>query len=334
MMNLMLACVLLLQDKSAEDTLKAIEESIGKAKTVGLKFKVEVTPKGEGEDKKSDAEGSVLVKEGNKVLIAMKGRQAGKEMEVLVVSDGSKLRIAFRDQGEPKDTPQNFKDWVSVSIARVGGAGTFGMVGLLGGGDKRPPPDLRELLQLSEVAHGENDGNARTLTYRVTYADANQTFDVRLWYEPKSLKLLKRTLAVKSRASQTDVVETYDDYVLGADIPDEKFKLGEGDRTRESRIAATRAALAQLSIALALYEIDNGIYPSTDQGLEALMKKPETDPPAKNWKGPYLAGKALPKDPWGRPYSYKFPGDKNTTGFDLFSAGPDGKAGTDDDVSK
>jgi general secretion pathway protein G len=73
-----------------------------------------------------------------------------------------------------------------------------------------------------------------------------------------------------------------------------------------------------------LYKLDNFNYPSTEQGLESLIKKPDGDPPAKNWKsGGYI--EALPLDPWGNPYQYLSPGEHME--FDLWSLGSDGRAG-------
>lgn len=93
-------------------------------------------------------------------------------------------------------------------------------------------------------------------------------------------------------------------------------------RSQEARIAAARADIySSISLALDLYELDNGAYPS---GLADLLKKVDG-------KGPYLKKKAL--DPWKKEYKYKSPGDHNKDDYDLYSAGPDGKEGTSDDVT-
>jgi general secretion pathway protein G len=86
----------------------------------------------------------------------------------------------------------------------------------------------------------------------------------------------------------------------------------------------TRAAMAQvdaLAKALEHYRLDTGRYPSTEQGLAALMVRPDGNP---KWGGPYLK-KAVPLDPWGRPYQYRSPGQHGE--FDVFSFGKDGQAG-------
>jgi general secretion pathway protein G len=93
--------------------------------------------------------------------------------------------------------------------------------------------------------------------------------------------------------------------------------------------AKTTAALAQIEIlglALDAYRLDNDYYPATPQGLAALNRAPAGDPPARNWRGPYLR-KGVPLDPWGREYVYRSPGDSNPTAYDLLTFGRDGRPG-------
>lgn len=98
-------------------------------------------------------------------------------------------------------------------------------------------------------------------------------------------------------------------------------------RTEEARLQAARSDIeGGISLALDLYEADNGRYP---RSLDGLIKKPAE---ARRWKGPYLK-KGLSKDPWNNAYVYRFPGTRNPELYDLSSAGFDGKEGTDDDVT-
>jgi general secretion pathway protein G len=95
-------------------------------------------------------------------------------------------------------------------------------------------------------------------------------------------------------------------------------------RPEEARVIAAKQDLATISQALKLYRLDNHRYPSTEQGLDALVRPPEVAPLAPNWKrGGYL--EKLPKDPWGHPYNYLSPGVHGE--FDVFSYGADGAAG-------
>ena len=88
------------------------------------------------------------------------------------------------------------------------------------------------------------------------------------------------------------------------------------------------ADIQGLSTQLKLYESMNGFYPTTEQGLQALVTPPGSDPKPTRW---YQLYKDMPKDPWMSDYIYRNPGTKNSTGFDLYSAGPDRKADTADD---
>lgn len=83
---------------------------------------------------------------------------------------------------------------------------------------------------------------------------------------------------------------------------------------------------------LTAYRIDMGDYPSTAEGLQALVTPPQNK--AEHWHGPYLevSGNALPVDPWKEPYIYRYPGVKNKNGFDIYSKGPDKTEGTPDDI--
>lgn len=95
-------------------------------------------------------------------------------------------------------------------------------------------------------------------------------------------------------------------------------------RPDEARAAAARQDIATLTQALKLYRLDNRRYPTTEQGLQALVNKPAGTPVPENWKvGGYL--ERLPLDPWGKPYQYLNPGLRGE--IDVFSFGADGLAG-------
>jgi general secretion pathway protein G len=87
-----------------------------------------------------------------------------------------------------------------------------------------------------------------------------------------------------------------------------------------------RSQIELFGAALDSYRLDNGRYPSTDQGLEALRVQPNIQPLPSNWNGPYLR-KDVPLDPWGLPYLFLSPGEINPRGYDLLSLGADGELG-------
>ena len=102
-------------------------------------------------------------------------------------------------------------------------------------------------------------------------------------------------------------------------------------RTEEARRGVAQADIqGNIALALKLYEVDNGRYPTTEQGLKALLEKSSAPPAPKNWKGPYLEQEPL--DPWKKPYGYRYPGTHPPRDYDLYSFGPDGNE-SDDDIA-
>ena len=94
--------------------------------------------------------------------------------------------------------------------------------------------------------------------------------------------------------------------------------------------SATKIFVAQtMKTSLTTYRIQMGDYPSTAEGLQALVSAPGSK--ADRWHGPYIEGK-MPKDPWGEEYQYAYPGTKNKGSYDLWSKGPDKQSGTEDDI--
>ncbi|MDL2123577.1 MAG: type II secretion system major pseudopilin GspG [Deltaproteobacteria bacterium] len=100
-------------------------------------------------------------------------------------------------------------------------------------------------------------------------------------------------------------------------------------RPDEARQVKARLDMASLETALKLYKLDSGVYPGTEQGLQALVVQPETGTLAKKWrKGGYLEKNRVPKDPWGNEYIYLCPGVNGD--FDIISYGADGVSGGED----
>lgn len=98
------------------------------------------------------------------------------------------------------------------------------------------------------------------------------------------------------------------------------------NRSQQARETAAKADISNIETAINAFEIDTGRFPTNEEGLAALLQQP---PSVQSWRGPYLQ-RGMPKDPWGNPYVYRYPGQVNTSGFDLVSLGPDGREGNDD----
>ena len=98
------------------------------------------------------------------------------------------------------------------------------------------------------------------------------------------------------------------------------------ERAEEARVQKVQADFKAIETSLKVYKLDNFSFPTTDQGLMALVEKPTSEPIPRNWKqGGYL--EELPLDPWGRPYLYLSPAEFGKGGFDIYSYGADGVTG-------
>ncbi|RUO41671.1 type II secretion system protein GspG [Pseudidiomarina aestuarii] len=102
--------------------------------------------------------------------------------------------------------------------------------------------------------------------------------------------------------------------------------IGASDSANRQK---ARTDIVSLENALAQYRLDNGVYPTTEQGLQALIEEPQYEPAPRNYRrGGYI--QRLPTDPYGEEYMMLNPGEYGD--IDIFSAGPDGQAGTEDDI--
>ncbi|MCY2954371.1 MAG: type II secretion system major pseudopilin GspG [Planctomycetota bacterium] len=100
------------------------------------------------------------------------------------------------------------------------------------------------------------------------------------------------------------------------------------NRSEQARNTTAKTGIAILEGQLDVFETDAGRPPTTEEGLAALVEQP---PNVKSWNGPYIK-RGVPKDPWGNDYAYRCPGQHNISGYDLFSMGPDGREGGNDDI--
>lgn len=102
-----------------------------------------------------------------------------------------------------------------------------------------------------------------------------------------------------------------------------------GGTLDEAKFQVAEDTVQKLAQQIVLYQTRSRMYPSTEQGLEALVRRPTTGTVPTKWR-PLMD--EIPLDPWGNPYQYRYPGVKNPGKFDVFSMGPDGRSDTADDV--
>jgi len=107
--------------------------------------------------------------------------------------------------------------------------------------------------------------------------------------------------------------------------------MAYGPIQRSAKIRAARTQISMFESPLQAYRLSVGDFPSTAQGLEALRTPPSDLPNQDKWEGPYL-GKPIADDPWGQPYQYEHPGKHGNDIPDIWSLGPDGADGSDDDI--
>jgi outer membrane lipoprotein-sorting protein len=225
-MNLLLAAVLFLQDKTAEETFKKIEDTVAAAKTLSLKFDVKLVKAAGVEE--SVLRGTILLKKGDRMSLDSAVIKGGAQKEMLFVSDGSKLsaRADGRIRGT-KETPKDLNAHLAAFLTR---AGVLHFIGAITPAFFGEGLNLERAPSVTEIKTGEDEGNLKTLSYKTVITPLvapPATLDVRLWYEPKSLRLAKRTMRYRSETDPLTFNETYEEFAIDADIPDEKFKLPE-----------------------------------------------------------------------------------------------------------
>ncbi len=245
-MNLLLAAVLLMQDKAAEETFKKIEEQIQKAKTVSIKYKEEAFNKWGEKEQILYRSGTILLGESDKVSIRTsvlgKRWEDTSEGEHALVSDGKLLSACSEFRVKSSNTllrntifpsqpcRSTFRGDLATTLARAGTAHcssiAFGLPTIGGTKVQQEESVIPKAIVCSDMKFDGEEGDAKILAYTLQVFSFTQGVfveKVRLWFDPKTYKLLKRGI-VQGEHSRT---ETYEEFTLNADIPDEKFKLPE-----------------------------------------------------------------------------------------------------------
>jgi len=109
--------------------------------------------------------------------------------------------------------------------------------------------------------------------------------------------------------------------------------VGIASQIDKANITNAKGQIARIEQALEFYKLDNKRFPNTDQGLDALVNQPSAAPVPKSWTPPGYAKPEVLTDPWDEPFQYRQPGEHNPYTFDIWSYGPDGVEGGDDDIT-
>ncbi len=239
-MVLFLAAAFLLQDKTAEETFRKIEEAIDKAKTISIrmKYKLILSSGKPGLDPaEMETKAEILLNDRNmvQVIVDPNAMFVGGGDDLSVLSDGTHLRVVDpSDEVRIGDSPKSLTNGFKTILARTG---YFGAQLFVPRKDPlalaRKEPDLKKFLEgdlkkkfeVLDLASGK-DKDGEWLTYTLGTGEKGDKPQMTIWYSPKTYSLLKRKLAIPFVADgQMIEIETYDEFLLNADIPDEKFRL-------------------------------------------------------------------------------------------------------------
>jgi outer membrane lipoprotein-sorting protein len=205
----LIALLALLQQETAEELFKRIEQSLEQAKSVRVIGRLDI-----GQNAPA-ADTLVLLKDDNKAKVSMTTPQAN----AWFVSDGKKITVDDRQaalDGKSWDTPKDLNVRVTAALLRRGVLDLSPLAARI----RTYGTDPKQKIQVSDFKLGGKDGDLQTLTF--VLQEGNARADVKLWMDPRSLALKKRTLSLAN--SKIVVTETYDEFTLNGDIPDEKFK--------------------------------------------------------------------------------------------------------------
>jgi len=220
-LGVMLAIALLLQDKLAEDTLSKIDQQIAAFRSLSVEVRAELRSQAEDHEKKESFSGKILLKDGGKARLDLLRVRDNKESSMLIISNGT--TVADTREGETLETPtpKDFNKNFSLAALALTGVTKAHMLTF----EVSAPVDydVRRKGALSNVRVEPDEGELKSLSYTLTFGAHTST--VRVWYSPTDLRPLKRELVWKAAKARVTMTETYMNYLVNADIPDEKFAI-------------------------------------------------------------------------------------------------------------
>jgi outer membrane lipoprotein-sorting protein len=226
-MTSLMVALLLLQAESAEDTFKKIGDTVLKAKSVRVDFRWDGTSRAETGGK-VEASGLVLLKEGNRANLVATVTEKGQPSELKIISDGStvKTRLGSRRMLECP-VPKNLESGLKMTIHRLGAMQAVLIahkVCMLDVDDQEEALDMSRKPRLYDFKNGPDDGESRTITYKISPDGPDTVADIKLWYDPDTMRLVKRTITLR-KPSESVFTERYRDWALDGDLENEEFTL-------------------------------------------------------------------------------------------------------------
>lgn len=324
--------------ETPEGILKKIRETVHQADVVKVSFESTETPEVElPRGWRTRDSGTLLLKHPNKVRLGLSqyhgpiNTTAPPYETMVLTSDG--IHIGVLQPTDKKcmwtNTPATFREGMEAALF----AGRLAVTSWIYRGSKYGGEwvvnenDFPTTYTLRWFKAGQDQQGRKTLEYYADGTEGRGGRNILLRYQPDSFKLLELvvTWPQERRWTSTFRVESSED------VSDDRFTLPPNDLD-PPRKAKAQEDLAALRKALDEYAIDNNQYPTTQQGLIALFRSPAGASLPK-WKGPYIPGEDLLRDPWGHPYTYQYP-RPGTSGYYLFCKGPESAPGTEKGFEK
>jgi outer membrane lipoprotein-sorting protein len=214
------------QGNDAEKLFREMEKKLVEAKSLRMASDLDVKDKREGGTLKS----TVVLAQGNKLRLTMKGKGGGKELDMEITSDGDKLHARVTPPGESKNeaVPKNLHALVSKLITRTGSVGAFFLV--YGRGGPGAPKDLdpEMLFKVRDFKMGEaakvNGRDAKVLHYQIDI-EGKESAKITLWLDARTLLPLKRMIVPEEKGKDTQITETYTEFTLNPKLYAKTFEL-------------------------------------------------------------------------------------------------------------
>jgi general secretion pathway protein G len=319
-MNVLLASILLVQERTADETFRKIEDTIINAKIIRVVSSWEAAKKGKAESKRV-GKGTLMM--GPMVIGEWQQFIAeGRTINKYLLSNGKKLSTTVDEDSKYKDLPKNLRAKILTGVARVGPQSSQFFPGL--SFDNPWDEEVfnpEAAVPVSDIVFGPSEGERKSLIYHIKFKVPEVTLTVTLWYDPKSLRLFKHTIDFGDGPDAGMSSETYEDYVVDPAITAEKFADQFAESQSRSHVEITKGTLGRVAEALDRFKLQHGRYPMR---LRDLVAKPD-EIDANDWPAEgYL--KKLPQDSWSRDLVYRVPGIKGRS-YDLLSLGMDGREG-------
>jgi outer membrane lipoprotein-sorting protein len=219
-MSILLALAISLQDGTAEESYRRLEETLQKAKSLSLKYTLDLAMGGQ----QISASGTLSLKEGNRLKIVLRTKGGvGPNQELSVVSDGSTVRTQPKPPGWTEAewaVPKTQNESVIVALLRVGCLDLHWLPHRIHDSENDP----KRALVVSDLRQGEDDSGLRTLLY--TLQEGSARVQMKVWFDPKGWILRKRVLTIPAQNGKapTNVTETYEP-VVNSEVSDDVFKL-------------------------------------------------------------------------------------------------------------